>query len=1099
MPSIVKTSRIIDGNDDDPFASLHSLGWALNGPVNGKKDKSYCNRINVNEEIDLNKQIENYFNKEFEDTSCNVTHSIEDKKWLQSVSSTKKRLPNGHYEFKLPFKEIPDLPNNRAQACAIFKSTMRKLEFNKALDIEYRAFMENMKENDFMEKIPYDEIEGPPGKQWYLTHHGVYHKRKGKIRIVFNCSLPYNGVSLNGKLMQGPDLTNSLVGVLIRFRQNKIAFAADITKMFYQVKVPTEDSNFMRFFWFDENDKIAEYRLKVHVFGATSSPSIANFALQEIAHDSRCSREVQNAILRSFYVDDLLHSVESEEKAIDIINEINLVTASAGFNLKSYVSNCQQVLKHLPRDLLSENMKTIDAKNESSQFGKTLGIDWNPRKDTLSFSVSPFLESEVTKRTILKYIASIYDPLGLISPCIVPGKKIFQESCSLKIDWDQEVVSELKISWYRWTKDILKVNNFEIPRSMKKSPITSVTMHTFADGSETAFGAVTYLRFSDEIDTVETALVFSKSHLTPLSRSTQKTIPRIELNSAKTAVELAEKIQSELDLAVTKHYFYTDSTTVLRYLNNEIKKFQRFVSNRVSFIRSFSNVNDWHYVPSKQNPADIISRGSSVDALLSSELWMSGPEFLSEIPLTLPNQPFVSEITSDDEEVKERKPRVINDKEVKCATAVKKENNSTDKLLLSSSVWYKLKVKVGWMLKLIEILRKAGKPCKRLDVTDLNRAEISIIKYVQSNSYKPLIKTLKQNENISRKEPLKKLNPFLDSQGILRVGGRLSHLPVDFEARHQAILPPASHVTWLLMNEAHQRVGHMGRQAILAHVRTKYWIPHGNALARKVVNSCMICRKNQRSFSKQIMAELPSYRIIGDDPPFTETGVDNFGPFYVVNGRKHEKRYGTVFTCLKSRAIHIEVSHSLSTDSFIHSLRRFISRRGNVKKLHSDNGKNFTAASKQLNEEINLWNNSSVFDWLKQKNIEWRFNPPYASHFGGIWEREIRSIRKVLNALLSEQPMKLNDEELTTLFCEVESILNNRPITPVSNDPTDNEALYTPNHLLSLNYREYFPPGLFKSKDGYMRRRWKQIQYLSDLFWTRWKKEYISLLQQREK
>ena len=233
-----------------------------------------------------------------------------------------------------------------------------------------------------------------------------------------------------------------------------------------------------------------------------------------------------------------------------------------------------------------------------------------------------------------------------------------------------------------------------------------------------------------------------------------------------------------------------------------------------------------------------------------------------------------------------------------------------------------------------------------------------------------------------------------------------------------------------------------------------------------------------------------------DEPPFTNVGVDYFGPFGVKRGRSVVKRYGVIFTCLATRAIHLEMASSLDTDSFIHALRRFIARRGQVKELRSDNGTNFVGAQRELKEAIEGWNQGQIHNILLQRGINWIFNPPAGSHHGGVWERLIRSVRKVLNSTLNVQ--SLDEEGLHTVLCEAEAILNSRPITKASTDPNDLETL-TPNHLLLLKTTPSLPPGHFQKEDLYARRRWRQVQYMSDLFWKRWIKEYLPQLQERQK
>ncbi len=283
---------------------------------------------------------------------------------------------------------------------------------------------------------------------------------------------------------------------------------------------------------------------------------------------------------------------------------------------------------------------------------------------------------------------------------------------------------------------------------------------------------------------------------------------------------------------------------------------------------------------------------------------------------------------------------------------------------------------------------------------------------------------------------------------------------------------------------------------MISTLQQKYWIPGAKSAIRKLLARCVTCRRLHSSTGKQMMADLPSDRVTPDDPPFTRVGVDYFGPFMVKRGRSLVKKYGVIFTCLAIRAVHIEVASSLDTDSCLNAIRRFVARRGQVKVLRSDNGTNFVAAERELRQSIEKWNNQKIQDHLSQQGIKWVFNPPTGSHHGGVWERLIRSIRKILNATVREQV--LDEECLQTVFCEAEAIINSRPITAASSDINDLEVL-TPNHLLLLKTKPSLPPGLFDQDDLYSRRRWKQVQYVSDLFWKRWCREYLPQLQQRQK
>ena len=318
------------------------------------------------------------------------------------------------------------------------------------------------------------------------------------------------------------------------------------------------------------------------------------------------------------------------------------------------------------------------------------------------------------------------------------------------------------------------------------------------------------------------------------------------------------------------------------------------------------------------------------------------------------------------------------------------------------------------------------------------------------------------------------------------------------ETKHPVILPPKSHVSTLLIRHAHKRLGHAGRGHAISSLREKYWIIKVNPAVRHVISKCVFCRRNYSSPGVQKMADLPKNRI-SPAPPFTYTGVDYFGPFIIKEGRKEMKRYGALFTCLVSRAVHIEVASSLESSSFIQALRRFIARRGLVREIRSGNGTNFVGARNELLQAIEEMDHEEIHAKLKKENIDWIFNPPAASHMGGVWERQIKTTRKVLAGLMEEYGHCLDEESFRTLMCEVEAIINSRPLTTVPGEPNDLEPL-SPNHILTTKSTVILPPpGKFQSCDVYMRRRWRRVQYLANLFWSRWKKEYLVVMQERQK
>ena len=351
---------------------------------------------------------------------------------------------------------------------------------------------------------------------------------------------------------------------------------------------------------------------------------------------------------------------------------------------------------------------------------------------------------------------------------------------------------------------------------------------------------------------------------------------------------------------------------------------------------------------------------------------------------------------------------------------------------------------------------------------------------------------------------LYKLDPFLDDNGVLRVGGRvrLATGPT-FDAKHPIILPKKGHVTELIVCHHHHSVEHQGHGITHNEIRsTGYWIIGGGSAVSSHISRCVKCRKLRAAPQEQKMADLPEDRL-EPSPPFTFSAVDYFGPWFVKEGRKQLKRYGVLFTCLCSRAIHLEVSNTLSTDSFINAYRRFIGRRGPVRQLRSDQGTNFVGAMNELQQALSELNHEQIREELLKGSCDWvkfKMNVPHASHMGGVWERQIRTVRSVLASLLERHGSQLDDESLRTFMVEAEAIVNCRPLTVDSISSSQFSEPLTPNHLLTMKSKVVLPPpGDFQRVDLYLSKRWRRVQYLVNEFWCKWKREFLQSLQSRQK
>ena len=480
----------------------------------------------------------------------------------------------------------------------------------------------------------------------------------------------------------------------------------------------------------------------------------------------------------------------------------------------------------------------------------------------------------------------------------------------------------------------------------------------------------------------------------------------------------------------------------------------------------------WNHVESKQNPADEASRGVKSQELLHSR-WINGPAFLwkteDQWPINQDHSEGTFDLQNNDPEVK---------KHVTMATTqIDSEKTSLCERVRYFSDWYRAKRAIALFTRYVRSLRARvqEKHCKEeltreVKVTELESAERAIIRAVQTSAFKEELDVLKQ---IKRKNPdpnsrawaqqrksniktygsLYKLDPFVDDDGILRVGGRLRRASLSDDMKFPIILPRNSHVTTLIVRYFHARTSHQSKTMTLNEVRSNgFLIINGSVVVSSIISSCVKCKKLRGAVQEQRMSDLPEDRL-ETAPPFTYCAVDYFGPFIVKDGRKELKRYGVLFTCMASRAIHLETSNSLDTDSFINALRRFISRRGPIRQLRSDQGTNFVGARKELAQALSEMDQERIKAKLLEEQCDWfsfKMNVPAASHMGGVWERQIRTVRSVLSSLLNNNGQQLDDESLRTLTCEAEAIVNSRPLTVTQISDPDSPSPSTPNQLLTM-------------------------------------------------
>ncbi|XP_023932720.1 uncharacterized protein LOC106173712 [Lingula anatina] len=553
-PSALFPREVIPPMNDGPYALRTSLGWSIvgTGLVNYDGDPGFIShRVMIHEvspevkssyqmnekvifckpnrikEIFVPKHVAQMLELDFNDQRLDtVAPSREDCRFIDILEKGIHVTNDGHYEMPLPFrKENPVLPNDRELAVKRLSTLQSRFTKDPNYAREYAKFMQSLIDNGHAERVTSDVSKCT----WYIPHHGVYNKQK--LRVVFDCSARYKDTSLNGHLLKGPDMTNSLIGVLLRFRHETVAFTCDIEKMFYQFRVNEEHRDYLRFLWFNDNDFESvpvDYRMCVHLFGATSSPSCASFALKKMAslHEHECGSDVKHFIHRNFYVDDGLKSTATESDAIELLRRSRQLCEKRGIRLHKVISNSNAVIQSVPLGDRAHDCDVIDMNADKYLPEGALGVQWCVEVDQLQFRIL-LKDRPLTRRGVLSTISSIFDPLGFVAPVVMVGKRILQELCAENLDWDDPIPDNLRSRWEQWRLGLRSLESISLKRCYKPPEFGSVSiteMHHLHDASAGGYGECSYVRLMNERGQIHCCLLMGKSRVAPLKAVS---IPRL--------------------------------------------------------------------------------------------------------------------------------------------------------------------------------------------------------------------------------------------------------------------------------------------------------------------------------------------------------------------------------------------------------------------------------------------------------------------------------------------------------------------------------------------------------------------------------------------
>lgn len=952
------------------------------------------------------------------------------------------------YQVKWPYITYPpDLPINFGLALGRLKSVVNRMD-KESLKAYNQIFQQQLNDG-IIEVVKDKKVTGPVH---YLPHHGVKQDSK-KLRIVVDGSAKTkDNNSLNECLYKGPLMLEDLTALLIRFRKYHIGITADVEKAFLQIGLQPEDRDVTRLLWLKDIDGgITEQNL-LHLrfcrlpFGIISSPFLLTATIHHHLNKYNPKLGLVEKIAKQCYVDNLVSGTNSEDEAIKLYKDAKKAFEDISMNIRDWNSNHKKLLNEIP-----EKFKQTNA-------GQTnvLGMVWDTKKDTLSLKKKSKLKqnTEITKRHVLRILASVYDPCGFLTPALLPCKVFLQELWKAKEDWDTILDAEKRKQWENLENSLTDLHEYKFPRYLGHGESKNIEIHCFTDAAKYAYAAVLYLRAYDS-DQITVSLVMSKSRLTPLKDMENLHIPRLELLGYLIGARLIAYVTKALNLKITRHILWTDSTTVLNWMNTN-KLLPPFITRRVTEIKENKEI-EFRYVNTQENPADAATRMEGMKKLV---LWQRGPDFLRKDEKFWPtnthhqDQPKSIQVLAVGEGLIE--PENTRNKE-ELESQLEKGRNDNETIKQKNE--------------------RQGNQRVTTNETESRREEV--IREIQAKYY--------PKEMAGDMTSLKRnLNLFLDDKGILRCKGRMGKSTWTYDMKYPILLPGNCEFTQKVIQDEHVKNYHVGTTHTLSLLRQRYWIPKGRSQVKRVLKKCPQCIKHGGGpYKLPEMPPLPEERITYSKA-FDFTGLDYFGPIFITCEEKIVKRWVCLFTCLAVRAIHMEIVRDLSAEECLLAIRRFIASRGVPVLITSDNASQFKISAEVLTGNFCI-----------EQGIKWRFIPELAPWHGGFYERLIGLVKNCLKRTLEKQT--LNDNQFYTIIKEVEAVLNTRPLTYVSTDP---EHILKPSDFLNLgkcimiepSEEELFTERLTKSN---LIESWKRGMSIVEEFKKMFVNQYLLSLRER--
>ena len=1094
-------SERVGRSPDEPVGRLTPLGWTVGGPV---RSSHLLNEAEVTAApkcmlqkgcpsggTAVPKCPSSVSAEQLTPEDCMIVGprprppvlNTEDRRCLGLLKGSLNKLANGHYEVGVLWKGKERPPNNKYKALSSWTHQLSRLEKDETKRESYEKVVQGWVDSGYMERLP--DSAFLDAEAFYLEHFPVYKQsaETTKCRVVMNGRAEFKGVSLNDFIEKGPKLLNDLAHVLLRFRRFRVALSGDIREMFLRVRLLEEDCKYHRIFYtFRREGNVCILEAKVHQFGNRGSPVTVVFVIKWIAFEFRDRYPLASeTVLESSLVDDCMDSVPTDEMGEELVKGLKAIFASCGMEIHKWVCSSPGVA------LPGESRKGFELRDPEleGEFpkGKALGISYDARLDQFRFQAPTPPSSTVwTRRMALSFYMGVFDPKGMILPVLMEARMLFQETWQATSDWNSGLSTSLNKRWNKWGEQLAGLPALRFERWLRLEKISDKGdgLHVFCDASKKAFGCVAYL-----VTKGSSVLVMSKGKL---HHREGHAINIAELESARLSVKLARKLCGVLKLPPERCFFWTDSTTVLCWVKAPGKALPYFVARVSAYIRDSSITSHWRHVDTKSNPADLISRGCSVEVLRDSDLWMRGPRFLIEgdwPPIKIPVAPVVS--LPREHELAQligifvlHEPEGVNPQRV--ATAL-------PPLSEVSSFLRGLRVMEHVVTFLGNLCVKSGKG--PLSVDD---GLLAWLRLDQKHYFKVQCERLSSGQEHTI-EGWRGYDITWE-HGVIHLGGRTGRPPVPLLDRN-------SHLALLWAKKIHtldlRHIG--GAMTLKSESRAHFWVFKGSSMFKKVVRTCVQCVRARPFPLCPRMGNLPAFRL--DDSrclAFEHVGIDFGGPWGVTvySDKKQTlrvKKYLLLICCSVYRAVCCIATEGRTTNDVALGLQEFASRYRVPSHIHSDNAAEFV---KLANEFRDLGARNQIQLPLSPQwgKVQWTFSHPVAPHSNGLTESLIGVTKRAISHALHNAP--LTSAVFRTALTFAENLVNRRPIGNLSEDPNDPEPL-TPGMFIGQQFAHFDSHFHGKLSGSKYVEQWKLVVRLQEKFAARFFRELTPELEKRAK